>query len=472
MLGFDNLPLSVKGRPDNYALLLCDVVLVQEAKTELVTALKEKKFTYDLESEDTRKEKSVAMLPSSSVLEEIAANTTRQPRAAAGEKESKIEEDRRLHQRQLAEKQLQERVKKYQQTESEGPANTSAPAKTTDMVTYQNTSKFPAAAPLHRIYVDAESEALILPIYGNMVAFHINTVKSVTKDNEYLRVAFLYPNTPSALALLNHRAAKDAEKCTFIRELSFCVPDQVVLTNYLHQIKQLMKVVKQKEALKDQMRSIKQQDSLKLSRDGSIPRLTSVLPRPSPAGKTSGALEVHTNGFRFLGAKMKQPLDILFSNVRYAFFQPCTAKEMIVLVHFNLRHEIMVGKKKTSDIQFCLEATEMSQSLTKRSQYGDPDEFEEERRERATRKKYNEAFRKFANQVRDQVNNQFDFDIPYAELGFYGVPNKSRVFLQPTSDCLVQLVEPPFFVLPLSEIEICCLERVSVSNVTFNLDGK
>ena len=37
-------------------------------------------------------------------------------------------------------------------------------------------------------------------------------------------------------------------------------------------------------------------------------------------------------------------------NIAHAFFQPAD-NEMITLVHFNLRDSIMVGKKKTNDVQ-------------------------------------------------------------------------------------------------------------------------
>ena|SRR3990167_4568835 len=91
----------------------------------------------------------------------------------------------------------------------------------------------------------------------------------------------------------------------------------------------------------------------------------------------------------------------------------------------------------------------------------DADEYEEERIERAMRKKLNEEFQRFAKNVEDLVST-IEFDIPYRELAFYGVPFKSYVLIQPTVNCLVQLVEPPFFVLNLQDIEICNLERVSV----------
>lgn len=53
-------------------------------------------------------------------------------------------------------------------------------------------------------------------------------------------------------------------------------------------------------------------------------------------------------------------------------------------------------------------------------------------------------------------------DIPFRELGFNGVPSRQTVFLQPTTECLVHLSEPPFLVLTLSEIEIVYLERIVV----------
>jgi len=54
-------------------------------------------------------------------------------------------------------------------------------------------------------------------------------------------------------------------------------------------------------------------------------------------------------------------------------------------------------------------------------------------------------------------------------LVFYGVPNRSSVFLQPTVHCLVNLTEVPFFVLSLSDIEIAYFERVHFNVKNFDL---
>jgi nucleosome binding factor SPN SPT16 subunit len=38
--------------------------------------------------------------------------------------------------------------------------------------------------------------------------------------------------------------------------------------------------------------------------------------------------------------------DILFSNVKHLFFQPCD-HELLVILHIHLKAPIMIGKKKT-----------------------------------------------------------------------------------------------------------------------------
>ena len=115
------------------------------------------------------------------------------------------------------------------------------------------------------------------------------------------------------MALLNHRALKDSQTCSFIRELSFKIPDQKVLNQYFLQIKQLSKQIRQRELLEDQKREIKVQDKLQLNKSGRVPRLLSVFPRPNITGKAVGTLEAHRNGLLFMGAKkMRQPIGKLF----------------------------------------------------------------------------------------------------------------------------------------------------------------
>merc|ERR1712000_638281 len=99
-----------------------------------------------------------------------------------------------------------------------------------------------------------------------------------------------------------------------------------------------------------------------------------------------------------------------------------------------------VGKRKCEDVQFVQETMEASSRLdSRRRNYGDADEIEEEQREKAARKKINRTFFKFCKDVEDFAGKYADdgedtikFDFPSRELGFLGVPFKSNVLLQPT----------------------------------------
>jgi nucleosome binding factor SPN SPT16 subunit len=76
------------------------------------------------------------------------------------------------------------------------------------------------------------------------------------------------------------------------------------------------------------------------------------------------------------------------------------------------------------------------------------------------RARLNTEFQNFVKRVEE--SSGLEFDIPYRELGFYGVPHRSSVLLQPTVHCLVNLTETPFFVLSLDDLEIAYFERVQV----------
>ena len=68
-----------------------------------------------------------------------------------------------------------------------------------------------------------------------------------------------------------------------------------------------------------------------------------------------------------------------------------------------------------------------------------------------------------------QLGETLELDIPFRELSFEGVPFRTSVRLQPTTDCLIHLTDPPFLVVTLSEIEIASLERVQYSLKQFDL---
>jgi len=189
-----------------------------------------------------------------------------------------------------------------------------------------------------------------------------------------------------------------------------------------------------------------------------------------------GHIEIHQNGIRYVhGADRggQSTVDVLFSNIKHLFFQPCQ-HELIVIIHVHLINPIMIGKKKTNGIQFYREATEMQFDETgnrkRRHKYGDEEEFEAEQEERRRRAALDKEFKNFALKIEEAARSDLiKVDIPFRELGFNGVPARSSVWVQPTTDCLVQLTEPPFLVITLSDIEVVHLERVQFGLKNFDM---
>lgn len=145
----------------------------------------------------------------------------------------------------------------------------------------------------------------------------------------------------------------------------------------------------------------------------------------------------------------------------------------MVLIHFHLKNPIMIGKKKHSDVQFFTEVVDASQAVdNSRRSHFDPDEMDDEQRERQLRKKLNSAFKEFCKRVMlvaKKNNYEVEFDMPYRDLGFTGNPHKEMVQIFPTLNCLVNLTETPFFVVDLSMVDHVHFERVNYTSKAFDM---
>ena len=133
----------------------------------------------------------------------------------------------------------------------------------------------------------------------------------------------------------------------------------------------------------------------------------------------------------------------------------------------------MIGKKKQKDLQVFTEVIDASQAVDagRRSMY-DPEEMDDEQRERQLRKKLNEAFKDFCRKVEKVASKNgfsLEFDIPYRDLGFQGNPHKEMVFIMPTLNCLVNLTETPFFVVDLDTVDHVHFERVTFASKAFDM---
>jgi nucleosome binding factor SPN SPT16 subunit len=188
--------------------------------------------------------------------------------------------------------------------------------------------------------------------------------------------------------------------------------------------------------------------------------------------RVPGEVEIHQNGLRYHDPRGNK-VDVVFNNIKHLFFQPST-HELIVIIHVHLKNPIIIGKKKTKDVQFYREATDMQFDETgnrkRKHRMHDEEEFEMEQEERRRRAVLDKEFKGFAEKIQNaNSGDDFAVDIPFRELGFNGVPFRSNVLMQPTTDCLVQLTEPPFTVITLDEIEIAHLERVQFGLKNFDM---
>ncbi|CAL9087719.1 unnamed protein product [Musa textilis] len=475
-LGFQNLQAqSNNPKTEKFSLLLADTVIVSEKPAEVLTAgcskaVKDVAYSFNEEEEEPPRVRpdlnGSGVLPSKATLR-------------SDNQEMSKEELRRQHQAELARQKNEETARRLAgggsaAAEGRGPVRTSS-----ELIAYKNVSDIPFSKELV-IQVDQKNETILLPIYGSMVPFHVSTVKSVTshQDNRTctIRIIFNVPGTPFSPHDANTLKFQGA---VYLKEITFRSKDPRHSSEVVQQIKTLRRHVTSRESERAERATLVTQEKLQLSGNRmKLIKLPDLWIRPSFGGrgrKLTGTLEAHVNGFRYSTSRPDERVDIMFANIKHAFFQPAE-REMITLLHLHLHNHIMVGNKKTKDVQFYVEVMDVVQTLGggRRSAL-DPDEIEEEQRERDRKNRINMEFQNFVNKVQDHwAQPQFkaldlEFDMPLRELGFYGVPHKASAFIVPTSSCLVELIETPFLVVTLSEIEIVNLERVGFGQKNFDM---
>ncbi|KAL9645085.1 hypothetical protein ABK040_004576 [Willaertia magna] len=340
-----------------------------------------------------------------------------------------------------------------------------------DIKSYESES---ALATLHlpdnKIIVDAKRDTVLFPIGGSHVPFHIATIKNASKTDEgdYVHLRINFNNTKQNFGKV-YEPAKKYKDNVFIKELSYRGRDIKHLNQVMRDILELRKKISQKERDLNEKQKDVQQGKLKLiSKGQKAAKLSDIYMRPGK--KQVGVIEAHDNGLRFLSNKGIK-IDILYTNIKHAFFQSAQ-NDIIVLIHFHLYAPIVIGKKTYSDIQFYTEVVEEYDHLVgrfRRQAVSEREAIEEEERERLLKQKLNKEFAAFVKKVEEKSG--IEFEIPYRDLEFTGVPStgRSNVTLVPTVNCLVSLTEYPFFVLTLDEVELAHLERVKFGLRNFDI---
>ncbi|KAI9023316.1 FACT complex subunit-domain-containing protein [Hyaloraphidium curvatum] len=484
-LGFQNIPepTARDSKSKTYSLYIADTVVVGKDDSTVLTSNSKKDeeaVCYYFEDDDPKEKKenkqpngskaSPVKNKASAILPTRTRNEQKRDEADAS-----IEARRRAHQKQLADSIQQAGLKKYQDGDYKNKGEEVVVRKPES---YKRVEQVPSSKEV-RITVDASHQTVLLPIYGIPVPFHIAVIKNVTKSDEgdytVLRFNFIGPGLAGKKTEVPY--AIDDPTASFIRAIAFRSTDSARFENVHRQITEMKKDFTKSEAERKERADLVEQAKLQEMRGRRPFLLKDCYIRPQPESRrTAGDLEIHSNGLRYQTTlKQDHRIDILFSNIKHLFYQPCE-QELFVLIHCHLKHPIMIGKKKTRDVQFYRDVSDATFDETgnrkRRTTYGDEDELQAEEDERRRRKALNREFKEFSEKIREQAKSQnFDLDVevPLRSAGFKGVAHRELVRLMPTENCLVQLSELPNLVIDIAEVEKVHLERVQFGLKNFDM---
>ncbi|CCU76521.1 FACT complex protein [Blumeria hordei DH14] len=368
------------------------------------------------------------------------------------------EAKRREHQRELARKKQEEGLARF--AEATGDSNGHVVKKFKRFISYKTDNQIPSKVRDLAIVVDTKNSTIVLPIMGRPVPFHIQTIKNASKSDEgdfsYLRINFLSPG--QGVGRKDDQPFEDVS-AHFVRSLTFRSTDGNRLQDIANQIGNMKKDAVKREQEKKEMEDVVEQDKLVEIRNRRPAVIDNVFIRPAMDGKrVPGKVEIHQNGLRYQSPlNLNHRVDILFSNVKHLFFQPCQ-HELIVIIHVHLKDPILIGKKKR---KMCNSIEKQPTSNSMRL------EIESANIDMVMRKSL-----KLNKKNEGEEPNSIDSS--KLSLKKLQMPARMKmlmliVFCQPSTECLVQLTEPPFMVVTLEDIEIAHLERVQFGLKNFDM---
>lgn len=488
-IGFSNLenPKPDDSKSKIYSLFLADTIQVNPNKEltsntvltkDAKSKLKRVKITISNESSGEEEEKDSGALEfvSESIHKKVDMHKYGRGRRNADMKGALKEIEANDHQRQLKQAELLDKMNReaYERLTNVNTVEESGILKRLQKC-YEDPGALPWTDPEvshHKICIDKKPQAVIVPIGAHPYALHISMFKNVTSTTEgeweYLRVNLYYPGSTLSRP---EGANFHYPEATYLKEFTFRASvknsHNQNLQMAVRMVRELQKRYRGKEQEEKEKKGLVKQDKLLINPNFRTSRLKDLYMRPSLGQKRlPGILEAHSNGFRYQTVRQDR-VDILYNNIKHAIFQPCD-NEMIMVLHFQLKNFILIAKRKVTDIQFYIEVGEMSADLMKGSNIRDRDDIYAEQKEREHKKKLKAGFKNFIERV-ESYTKDVEFDRPYRDLGFDGVPHKVNCMLQPTTNCLINVTEWPTFVCALDEIECVNFERVSFGNKTFDM---
>jgi nucleosome binding factor SPN SPT16 subunit len=201
------------------------------------------------------------------------------------------------------------------------------------------------------------------------VPFHVSAIKSVSKIDDpgagLLRFNFFFPvgSVPKEASQEMRLALERFPNKAYFKELTYRVRDAQALNAHFRAIKDMQKRVRDRAKQQVEETGLVDQKELVLlkERRREAPATledVSMLPSLSRSGQaiSKGRLRAHVNGFRYSSDKQGD-VDVIYTNIKFLFYQPPTKDVSKVLIHLYLRDPILVGRKKTRHVQFFTDVT-------------------------------------------------------------------------------------------------------------------
>lgn len=227
---------------------------------------------------------------------------------------------------------------------------------------YRSNKEYPKDLTPGKIYVDSKRHAVLIPNSPNTwIPVHISAIKSVSDTVQgqwtFLRINF-HITGGNTMAF----PPMDDPNNLWMKALTMKTQSTGQNNRLAMASKQIKDCMKQLKAI-DQEKDVKAAnvgqdkiEELQMIKNARKEILENLVIRPNLIGrKTIGTLEIHQNGVRFQSNK-GQKIDIVFSNVKHLFYQPCASDELIVILHFHLKQPILIGDKPALDVQFYKES--------------------------------------------------------------------------------------------------------------------
>ena len=326
--GLEDKSLDKKVR--TYSLLICDTVVVTDDGYELYTSAvssKAEQIIYELGNDDAAEDGEDA----GDAAENRPDLSRIYEAATAGESTDRNKEQREVlseqqqRQREMGKKQRDAMVKRFS-----ADADSEAKSKSRNYVAYESVGRYPKIKSTSNIFVDSSADCIFLPIHGELVPFHVSTIKNVSKTEHTLqsgrhielRINFVTPATAAGGAKKGEFSDPQA---TFLKEVTLRSMDTSRVLSAFRLINSVKKEFSVREREKRDIDSLVEQEPLRLFKgQGSTPRLSDLNCRPTLGGKgkRSGTLEVHDNGLRFRSNQGN--LEIMVSSAYSRCHADCT----------------------------------------------------------------------------------------------------------------------------------------------------